>query len=166
MINWLLHYFIVFKCVNCALHVAGFVESIPSTFYKSDPNYEALIGVGLVIIILFVNIAGVKWVVRVQFIILIVLVSTILNFAVGLFVKKDAGLFLLWIGLLSFIFHLHLNSSLFLFYRARSSWISVSKFNWKFKTWKHECFENIQYLFSCFNRYLRWYQYEQWFVQS
>jgi PREDICTED: similar to SLC12A8 cation-chloride cotransporter len=54
-----------------------------------------LIGVGLVIIILLVNIAGVKWVVRVQFIILIVLVSTILNFAVGLFVKKDAGLFLL-----------------------------------------------------------------------
>lgn len=91
--------FFLLKCVNCALHVAGFIESIPPYFYNFNSVYQIMIGIVLVLVLLFVNIAGVKWVVRLQFVILVILISTILNFTVGLFLKKDPGLFFLFFHL-------------------------------------------------------------------
>ena len=51
--------------------------------------FQTAIGTGLIIILYLINIAGVKWVVRLQFVILAILIMAALDLAFGLFISHD-----------------------------------------------------------------------------
>ncbi|KAI1280813.1 Solute carrier family 12 member 8 [Halotydeus destructor] len=73
------------QAVSCALHVMGFAEAMASLLKLEDDGwFERELGMGLVVLLLVINIAGVKWVVRLQFLLLLLLLFAALDFAVGI----------------------------------------------------------------------------------
>ncbi|RWS25632.1 solute carrier family 12 member 8-like protein [Leptotrombidium deliense] len=77
------------KAVSCALHAVGFAESISVLLQNETAWIQRSIGMSLILALFFINVAGVKWVVRLQFTLLIVLLFAALDFAVGIFVTFD-----------------------------------------------------------------------------
>ncbi|XP_023216164.1 solute carrier family 12 member 8-like isoform X1 [Centruroides sculpturatus] len=74
------------QAVSCALHVIGFAESVSQLLKIANIWLQRLIATLLIILLLGINLAGVKWVIRLQFALLIVLLLAALDFAVGTFV--------------------------------------------------------------------------------
>jgi len=79
------------KAVSCALHVMGFAEALAALLQYDDPWFERGVGMSLVVLLLVINLAGVKWVVRVQFLLLLLLLFAALDFAVGICLQYDPG---------------------------------------------------------------------------
>lgn len=70
----------------------GFGESMAG-LVGLEGNKWAIRGfaAGAVLLLGVINIAGVKWVVKLQFVLLIVLLLSALDFMVGAFIGEDAG---------------------------------------------------------------------------
>ncbi|XP_037043134.1 solute carrier family 12 member 8 [Bradysia coprophila] len=78
------------QAVGCALNVLGFGESMAGLVGLQD-NTWAIRGfaAGAVLLLSVINIAGVKWVIKLQFVLLVVLLLSALDFMVGSFVGYD-----------------------------------------------------------------------------
>jgi len=83
------------QAVGCALNVLGFGESIAGLL-GFGTNAWAIRGFASLAVLLLtvINLLGVKWVIKLQFILLLVLLSAGLDFAVGAFVHIEPGMFL------------------------------------------------------------------------
>lgn len=80
------------QAVGCALYVLGFGESIAGLFDIGVSTWAVRGFASLAVILLSViNLAGVKWVVKLQFILLLILLLAGLDFAVGSFVHSNPG---------------------------------------------------------------------------
>lgn len=76
--------------MGCALYVLGFGESAAGLFVmESSPWAVRGFACLAVLLLSVINLAGVKWVVKLQFVLLLILLSAGLDFAVGSFVHKD-----------------------------------------------------------------------------
>ncbi|XP_022656651.1 solute carrier family 12 member 8-like isoform X3 [Varroa destructor] len=75
--------------VSCALHLMAFAESMCGLLKFDDSYIEKAIAVVALMFLLGINLAGVKWVVRIQFVLLVVLLAALSDFGVGVFIKKD-----------------------------------------------------------------------------
>lgn len=81
-----------FKAVGCALNVLGFGESMAELIGFGDSGSAVrLIAIAAVLLLSCINIAGVKWVIKLQFILLLILLLAGLDFMVGSFVHTDEG---------------------------------------------------------------------------
>lgn len=69
--------------------MTGFAESVALLIDNGEPWFQTAIGTGLIIVLYLINIAGVKWVVRLQFVILAILIMAALDLAFGLFISHD-----------------------------------------------------------------------------
>lgn len=80
------------QAVGCALNVLGFGESMAELLgVGSSGTAVRLIAIGAVILLSSINIAGVKWVIKIQFVLLLILLLAGLDFMVGSFVQSDEG---------------------------------------------------------------------------
>ncbi|XP_046999272.1 solute carrier family 12 member 8 isoform X1 [Schistocerca americana] len=80
------------QAVGCALNVLGFGESIAGLFSLTDTPWATRGFASAAVLLLgIINVAGVKWVVKLQFLLLIILLLAGLDFAVGSFVHTDAA---------------------------------------------------------------------------
>lgn len=80
------------QAVGCALNVLGFGESIAGLLGLGDSPWAVRGFAGMAVLLLSViNLAGVKWVIKLQFMLLLILLSAGLDFAVGTFVKTDTS---------------------------------------------------------------------------
>ncbi|XP_041361289.1 solute carrier family 12 member 8-like [Gigantopelta aegis] len=77
------------QSVSCSLGVMGFGESIMELIGQSNPWIARAIAVGVVLLLLVINVAGVKWVIRLQLILLLVLFLSCMDLVVGSFVHVD-----------------------------------------------------------------------------
>ncbi|KAF4519755.1 hypothetical protein B566_EDAN010349 [Ephemera danica] len=77
------------QAVGCALYVTGFGESMARLAGFDSPWAERGFAGAAVLALGIINVAGVKWVVKLQFALLIVLLLAGLDFAVGSFVHTD-----------------------------------------------------------------------------
>lgn len=77
------------QAVGCSLSVMGFGESILGLTGLENPWIAKGVAVGLVVLLLGINVAGVKWVVRFQLILLIVMFLSVMDFLVGSFVHTE-----------------------------------------------------------------------------
>ncbi|XP_022091064.1 solute carrier family 12 member 8-like isoform X2 [Acanthaster planci] len=77
------------QTVACALYCTGFGESIAETFNWENTWAVRGVGIATILLLLAVNIAGVKWVVKMQLILLAVLGIATLDFLVGTFAQSD-----------------------------------------------------------------------------
>ena len=78
--------------MSCALHVMGFAETLTQLLNIEDIWVDRAIGVVLVLLLLCINVAGVKWVIRLQFILLFFLLLAAIDFVVGVFIRYDPGI--------------------------------------------------------------------------
>ena len=67
----------------------GFAETLSQLLNANDIWVERGIGVGLVVLLLSINVLGVKWVIRLQFILLFFLFLSAIDFVVGVFIRYD-----------------------------------------------------------------------------
>lgn len=78
------------QAVGCALYVLGFGESLAGLLgLEKSPWSERGLAGAAVILLGAINVAGVKWVVKLQFVLLLVLLLAGLDFSVGSFVHVD-----------------------------------------------------------------------------
>ncbi|UYV66302.1 SLC12A8 [Cordylochernes scorpioides] len=70
--------------VGCALHLMGFAESLAGLLSLSEPWKEKLLALAAALLIFGINAAGVKWVVRVQLVLVGVLALGLVDFLAGL----------------------------------------------------------------------------------
>ncbi|CAG5134925.1 unnamed protein product [Candidula unifasciata] len=77
------------QAVSCSLSVMGFGESIMNLISQQNPWIARGIAFGIVILLLGVNMAGVKWVIRLQLLLLLVLFLSIMDLLVGSFVHTQ-----------------------------------------------------------------------------
>ena len=78
------------QAVGCALYVLGFGESLAGLLgLEQSPWSERGLAGAAVILLGAINVAGVKWVVKLQFVLLLILLLAGLDFAVGSFVHTD-----------------------------------------------------------------------------
>ncbi|XP_060601594.1 solute carrier family 12 member 8-like [Ruditapes philippinarum] len=77
------------QAVTCSLSVMGFGESIMGLTGIDNPWIAKGVAIALVILLLGINIAGVKWVIRLQLVLLFVLFLSVMDFFVGSFVHTD-----------------------------------------------------------------------------
>ncbi|CAH1153345.1 unnamed protein product [Phaedon cochleariae] len=80
------------QAVGCALNVLGFGESMAELIGFGDSKWAVRgIAMAAVLLLSVINVAGVKWVIKLQFILLLILLSAGLDFMVGSFVHTDDG---------------------------------------------------------------------------
>ncbi|CAL1543723.1 unnamed protein product [Lymnaea stagnalis] len=77
------------QAVGCSLSVMGFGESIMNLIKEENPWIARGIAFGVVLLLLGVNISGVKWVIRLQLLLLLVLFLSIMDLLVGSFVHTS-----------------------------------------------------------------------------
>ncbi|XP_074656364.1 solute carrier family 12 member 8-like isoform X2 [Tubulanus polymorphus] len=77
------------QAVACSLYVVGFGESIAALINQQNEWVSRGIAIGVLLLLLGINVAGVKWVIRLQLILLFVLFVAVLDFLVGSFVHTD-----------------------------------------------------------------------------
>ncbi|KAH8366590.1 hypothetical protein KR084_005049 [Drosophila pseudotakahashii] len=85
------------QAVGCALNVMGFGESMAGLVGLED-NKWAIRGFATAAVLLLgsINVAGVKWVIKLQFILLMILLISALDFMVGSFTNEPTGGFKGW----------------------------------------------------------------------
>ncbi|XP_063219479.1 solute carrier family 12 member 8 [Bacillus rossius redtenbacheri] len=79
------------QAVGCALYVLGFGESMAHLVNLDSKWAERGFASAAVILLGVINVAGVKWVIKLQFVLLLVLLLAGLDFAVGSFVHTDTA---------------------------------------------------------------------------
>ncbi|KAK3087217.1 hypothetical protein FSP39_003220 [Pinctada imbricata] len=77
------------QSVSCSLSVMGFGESIMRLMGEDDPWIARGVAIGLVLLLMCINIAGVKWVIRLQLLLLMALFLSAMDLIVGSFVHTD-----------------------------------------------------------------------------
>ncbi|XP_018496162.1 solute carrier family 12 member 8 [Galendromus occidentalis] len=107
------------QAVSCALHLMAFAESMGLLLNFKDDYIQKAIAVVSLMCVLGINLAGVKWVVRIQFVLLVVLLLALSDFGVGIFVKKapESGV----TGLNATVFVNNLNAS----YMDGQNWFTI-----------------------------------------
>jgi potassium/chloride transporter 8 len=85
-VNWLSP-----QAVGCALYVLGFGESMAGLVGLSSPWAERGFAGAAVLLLGMINVAGVKWVIKLQFVLLLILLLAGVDFAVGSFIHTDVG---------------------------------------------------------------------------
>ena len=78
--------------VACSLYTVGFGESVTAMITSDKDKAQWLarvIAAAVVLVLLCINMAGVKWVIRLQLLLLVVLLIAVLDFLVGSFVHTD-----------------------------------------------------------------------------
>lgn len=83
--------FFFLQAVSISLFCAGFGESMAETTGWDSPWAVRVIGLVTSLILLVVVLAGVKWVVKLQLLLLAILMLSVLDFLVGTFAHTDYG---------------------------------------------------------------------------
>lgn len=79
-----------FQAVGCSLNLLGFGESLAGLLeFTSNKWMEKIFASAAVLLLWFINLVGVKWVIKLQFLLLLILLLAGLDFAVGSFVHTD-----------------------------------------------------------------------------
>lgn len=87
----MLRSFLSHKAVSISLFCAGFGESMAETTGWDNTWAVRVIGLITSLVLLFVVLAGVKWVVKLQLLLLAILMLSVLDFLVGTFAHTDYG---------------------------------------------------------------------------
>ena len=79
------------QAVSISLFCAGFGESLAETTNWQGPWAVRVISLCTASVLLVVVLAGVKWVVKLQLLLLAILMLSVLDFVVGTFAHTDKG---------------------------------------------------------------------------
>ena len=81
-----------FQAIGNALCATGFGESIAGLISETpNPWIERSVAAFVIVMLTLINLAGVKWVIRLQFVLLAILVLGAMDFGVGSFTHTNEG---------------------------------------------------------------------------
>lgn len=81
---------VYFQAVGCSLNLLGFGESLAGLLNLTSNKWaEKLFASAAVLFLWIINLFGVKWVIKLQFLLLLILLLAGLDFAVGSFIHTD-----------------------------------------------------------------------------
>ena len=87
-----LYIFFHFQAIGNALCATGFGESIAGLISETpNPWIERSVAAFVIVMLTLINLAGVKWVIRLQFVLLAILVLGAMDFGVGSFTHTNEG---------------------------------------------------------------------------
>lgn len=87
--------YILGQAIGNALCATGFGESIAGLISEThSPLAERAIAAMVILLLTLINVAGVKWVIRLQFVLLVVLLLGAADFLVGSVTHTDEGWFM------------------------------------------------------------------------
>lgn len=82
----------ILQAVGCALNVYGFGESIASLVVTGVDQWAARgFAIAALVLLACINVAGVKWVIKLQFVLLLVILLAALDFFVGSLTGGNPG---------------------------------------------------------------------------
>ena len=85
-------FFFHFQAIGNALCATGFGESIAGLISETpNPWIERSVAAFVIVMLTLINLAGVKWVIRLQFVLLAILVLGAMDFGVGSFTHTNEG---------------------------------------------------------------------------
>lgn len=76
-------------CVVCALYCTGFAESVTHSLQIDNVWATRGVACGTLALLLAINLAGVKWVIRLQLVLLVVLLISTSDFVIGTIIHTD-----------------------------------------------------------------------------
>uniref|UniRef100_A0AAV2JZB3 Amino acid permease/ SLC12A domain-containing protein n=1 Tax=Knipowitschia caucasica TaxID=637954 RepID=A0AAV2JZB3_KNICA len=79
------------QCVAGAMYITGFSESVAVLLGLQGPWAVRAVSAIVLLALLFINLAGVKWIVRLQLLLLAALAVSTLDFVIGSFSHLDPG---------------------------------------------------------------------------
>lgn len=79
------------QCVAGAMYITGFAESIAQVLSLHSVWAVRGISVAVLVGLLGINLAGVKWIIRLQLVLLGILAMSTLDFVIGTFSHLDQG---------------------------------------------------------------------------
>lgn len=79
------------QCVAGAMYITGFSESVAELLGLQTQWAVRGMSVAILLALLGINLAGVKWIVRLQLLLLAVLAVSTLDFVIGTFTHLDPG---------------------------------------------------------------------------
>lgn len=79
------------QCVAGAMYITGFAESISDLFQLQSTWVVRGISLAVLVGLLGINLAGVKWIIRLQLLLLLLLAVSTLDFVIGSFTHLDPG---------------------------------------------------------------------------
>lgn len=79
------------QCVAGAMYITGFAESISDLLSLRNIWAVRGISVAVLLALLGINLAGVKWIIRLQLLLLLLLAVSTLDFVLGSFTHLDPG---------------------------------------------------------------------------
>lgn len=79
------------QCVAGAMYITGFAESIAQVLSLQSMWAVRGISVAVLLGLLGINLAGVKWIIRLQLVLLGILAMSTLDFVIGTFSHLDPG---------------------------------------------------------------------------
>ena len=86
------NFFFHFQAIGNALCATGFGESIAGLISETpNPWIERSVAAFVIVMLTLINLAGVKWVIRLQFVLLAILVLGAMDFGVGSFTHTNEG---------------------------------------------------------------------------
>lgn len=81
----------VLQCVAGAMYITGFSESVAEVLGLQGQWVVRGLSAAVLLALLGINLAGVKWIVRLQLLLLAVLAISTLDFVIGTFTHLDPG---------------------------------------------------------------------------
>lgn len=79
------------QCVAGAMYITGFSESVAELLRLQSQWAVRCMSAAVLLALLGINLAGVKWIVRLQLLLLAVLAVSTLDFVIGTFTHLDPG---------------------------------------------------------------------------
>lgn len=79
------------QCVAGAMYITGFSESVAELLGLQNQWAVRCMSAAVLLALLGINLAGVKWIVRLQLLLLAVLAVSTLDFVIGTFTHLDPG---------------------------------------------------------------------------
>lgn len=79
------------QCVAGAMYITGFSESVAEVLGLQGQWVVRGLSAAVLLALLGINLAGVKWIVRLQLLLLAVLAISTLDFVIGTFTHLDSG---------------------------------------------------------------------------
>lgn len=79
------------QCVAGAMYITGFSESVAELLGLQSQWAVRCMSAAVLLALLGINLAGVKWIVRLQLLLLAVLAVSTLDFVIGTFTHLDPG---------------------------------------------------------------------------
>ena len=92
MITFFFYYILFKQCIATSLYCTGFAESLVGLINWTHPWAIRLISIITLLVLVGIALSGVKWIVRFQLVLIVILAIAICDYLIGTLAQEKPGL--------------------------------------------------------------------------